>query len=142
MILIIPVAILVALIFFFLIPSEPQKAKKVVDAFYTYEQNAQFSAAYDQFHPKMQERNSRGRYIENRGKFVGVEGFPYSLSKPKKVKDWSMSEGSEPFETSYKVTVTKEIRDQDNGNYRLEQDVYVTQELETNDWKILWDFNE
>ncbi|MCL7747959.1 hypothetical protein [Halalkalibacter alkaliphilus] len=53
-----------------------------------------------------------------------------------------MSESSEPFETAYKVTVTKEIRDQDNGNYRLEQDVYVTQDLETNEWKILWDFNE
>ncbi|MCL7747958.1 hypothetical protein [Halalkalibacter alkaliphilus] len=72
MILIIPAALLIALIFFFLIPSEPQKAKKVVDAFYTYEQEAQFSAAYDLFHSKMLERNSRGRYIENRWKFVGV----------------------------------------------------------------------
>ncbi|MDT8860401.1 hypothetical protein N0O92_09155 [Alkalihalobacillus sp. MEB130] len=138
---VIPAVVIIVMLFFLLIPSESQKVQNVIESFYTYEQEARFSLAYDLFHPKMQETYSRANYIENRGRFIGVEGFPFSLSKPEKVSDWSMTEGVEPLDSVYKVTVTKEIRDSQNGNYRMEQDVYVAEELETGEWKVLWDFN-
>ena len=135
------VLIMAAAVFFFMGPSH--QAKKAVDTFYSYEQEARFASSWDMFHSEMQGKFSRNNYLQDRAhvflNHFGVESFNYSLSRPKGVSGWQMTSDSEPLGKVYKVTVTKKYHGK-YGHFKLIQDVYTVKE--DKDWRILWDYND
>ncbi|MBU9714937.1 hypothetical protein KS419_24640 [Bacillus tamaricis] len=131
------VSVLLILLFFF-VPSS--QAKKAVDQFYSYEQDARYSSSWDMFHPKMQDRFSRNNYMQDRAhvfmNHFGVDTFDYSLGRAKRIKEWRMTEDGEELDV-YRITVTKSYRGH-YGNFKIVKDVFVTKEDGT--WMILWDY--
>ncbi len=124
-----------------LVPSETRHAKHAVDSFYSHEQRGDFSDSWELFHPLMKKKFSKGDYIEDRAhvfmSHFGVETFDYSLTKPKKVEDWRMSEEEEFVDVVYKVTVTQKYQSK-YGRMNLVQDVYVAEE--DGEWLVIWDY--
>jgi hypothetical protein len=122
--------------------SSEKEVRAVVDSFYTYEQEGQYSSSWELFHSSMKKRFTKGHYIQDRAhvfmNHFGVETFTYTLGEPEKLKTWKMSEDSSPFKSVYKVTVIQTFKGK-YGNFDLEQDIFVVKEKE--DWRILWDYN-
>ncbi|UTR11907.1 hypothetical protein MM300_06305 [Evansella sp. LMS18] len=133
-------ALIVAISYF---ASPAQQAKKAVDTFYSYEQDAKFSSSWEMLHTQMKEKFTRNAYMQDRAhvfmNHFGADSFHFSLSTPKRKSSWAMSEGSELLHKVYKVTVTKNYYGK-YGRFQFVQDVYATKE--DKEWKILWDYNE
>ncbi|MDV2684506.1 hypothetical protein RYX56_09000 [Alkalihalophilus lindianensis] len=142
---VLPAIVLIAVFFlivFFFIPSEARTVKKVVNEFYSLEQDAKFSSSWDLFHSSMKAHFSRDRYISDRPhtfmNHFGVDTFDFHLNRPKKVKNWKMYDDTEIME-AYEVIVTKSYRGT-YGHFEFIQYVYVA--YEEGAWRILWDYKE
>ncbi|MFA9558900.1 hypothetical protein ACERII_16440 [Evansella sp. AB-rgal1] len=140
-VIIIGIVILVVVIIFFLYLSPSQQAKRAVDQFYRYEQEAKFSSSWEMFHPLMKERFSRSNYMQDRNhvfmNHFGVDTFEFSLSRAKRVNGWRMSEDSEAIPGVYRVTVTKYYGGK-YGRFQFVQDTFASREEDG--WKIMWDY--
>ncbi|WP_245831745.1 hypothetical protein [Oceanobacillus senegalensis] len=132
------------IIFFVLIflRSPEREAVQVVEEFYDFEQEGIFAESWELFHPYMQEKFSKGHYIQDRAhvfmNHFDVVSFSYSIGEVEKVENWTMEESREPIDLVYKMTIYQEY----NGKYgkmTIMQDVYVTQVEE--EWKIMWDYS-
>ncbi|WP_413374636.1 hypothetical protein [Alkalihalobacillus sp. 1P02AB] len=132
---------LIFIFFIFLLsPSESKKAKRVVDTFYQYEQDAQFSSSWLLLHSSVQEQFSQSSYIQDRahvfmGHF-GSETFDYSISSPKKISNYALANHPEETVSGYKIEV-EQIYDSKYGILKITQTVIVLKE--NNSWKMLWE---
>ncbi|RKQ35892.1 hypothetical protein D8M06_05205 [Oceanobacillus halophilus] len=122
--------------------SSKRQAKEVVEQFYTYEQQGLYSESWELFHPYMQEKFSKGHYLEDRPhvfmNHFGVSTFSYSIGDIKKVENWMMEDGQEPMDIAYKISVYQGFLGK-YGKFTISQNVFVT-EYEDN-WRILWDYS-
>lgn len=130
---------LIRVIFF----SPKHQANKVVDEFYTYEQEGDFTKSWKLFHPYMKEKWDKSTYINDRahvfmGHF-GAETFDFSIEYIDKVKGWKMSKEIKPFKEAYRFQVLQMYKGK-YGKFNFEQDVYVVQNK--GEWEILWDYNQ
>lgn len=123
--------------------SPSKKAEEVVEEFYRYEQEGDFSSSWALFHLAMKERFSKGHYIQDRAhvfmNHFGVETFTYTLSKPEKVDNWKMSKKGPDMKNVYKFLVTQTYKGK-YGNFDLKQEVIAVEEK--GKWKIAWDYKQ
>ncbi|CAM3228546.1 hypothetical protein FITA111629_11050 [Filibacter tadaridae] len=122
--------------------SPSYKTKKVVEAFYTHEQNGDFADSWELLHPFMKERWGKSAFMRDRihvfiGHF-GAETFQFTVKEDSKIKSWKMSEESEPFAVAYKFTVIQTYKGK-YGKFGFLQEVYVAKDQ--GEWRILWDYN-
>ena len=122
--------------------SPSYKSKKVVEAFYMYEQKGYFSDSWELLHPHMKDRWSKSQFMTDRyhvfiGHF-GTETFQFTIKESDKIKGWRMAEGLKPFDVTYKFTVMQTYKGK-YGKFSFIQEVYVAKDKD--DWKILWDYN-
>jgi hypothetical protein len=123
--------------------SPASQAKGVVEQFYKYEADGDFSASWALFHSSMKEKFSKGNYIQDRAhvfmNHFGVETFTYTIGKPEEVKKWKMSKTGPALKNVYKVLVTQTYKGK-YGNFDIEQEVFVVQEK--GEWRVMWDYNQ
>ncbi|WP_078555655.1 hypothetical protein [Bacillus alkalicellulosilyticus] len=137
--------IIVPLIFLiiFVMPSEANQAKKTAKDFYKYEQNWDFSKSWELLHSSVQAKFPRSSYIQDRShvfmNHFGVDTFSFSLSNPKKYKEWKMDDDGEIYDLVYKIEVTKKYNSK-YGYFEINKDVFVHKEESR--WSILWDYKE
>ena len=140
-IVIIALFLLVLILSIFLRPTPASQAKKVTESFYKYEQKGDFGNSWELFHPQMKEKFKKSNYIADRNHvFVGHFGtdtFTYTIGKPKSVKKWRMSKGSDELKEVHKVPVTQKYKST-FGNFTLHQDIFVAKA--DKEWRILWDY--
>ena len=122
----------------------PEKqAASVIEEFYMYEQEGEFSSSWNLFHPTMKERFGKGAYIQDRAhvfmNHFGVETFAFSMGEPEHIKEWKMSKTGPAMKSVYKIIVTQTYKGK-YGNFDLEQEVFAVKEKE--EWKIVWDYNQ
>ncbi|WP_102264497.1 hypothetical protein [Mesobacillus jeotgali] len=126
----------------FLLSSPSSQAKAVVDQFYSYEQDANFSGSWKLLHPYMKEKFHKAAYIQDRSHvFIGhfgAETFSYEISEAEELKGWKAAKGEKPFDTAFRFEVTQRYTGK-YGRFSFLQEVYVVEYKE--DWVILWDFN-
>lgn len=118
------------------------QSKKVVEAFYTYEQSGDFDDSWELLHPFMKKRWSKAQFMSDRfhvfiGHF-GTETFQFKIEKDNKINNWKMAKELQPFEEAYKFTVTQTYKGK-YGKFSFLQEVYVAKDED--EWKILWDYN-
>lgn len=134
--------LVVLIINFFRTPSSEQ-ALNAVFTFYKYEQEGNFAASWEMFHPYMQERFSRGNYIENRShvfmNHFGVETFTFDVGKVEKNAKWVMEEGIDPIANVYAVPIHQHFSGT-YGKFTVTQIVYATEV--DDEWKLLWDYSD
>lgn len=135
-------SILVLLGFIHYLFSPSYQTKKVVESFYTYEQDGHFADSWELLHPYMKGRWSKSQFMTDRyhvfvGHF-GTDTFQFTVGKGSEIKDWKMAEDVEPFEVVYKFKVVQTYKGK-YGKFSFLQEVYVNQDEE--EWKILWDYN-
>lgn len=124
------------------IPTETRQVKKIVNEFYTSEQQADFDSSWDLLHPEMKKKFSKSAYMQDRvhtfmGHF-GADTFTYHLTKPKRIKSWKTSKDAEAMDV-YEVVVTKDYQGK-YGHFNFVQYVYVS--LDGEEPGILWDYKE
>jgi hypothetical protein len=123
--------------------SPATQAKGVVEQFYQYEADGDFSNSWSLFHPSMKEKFSKGNYIQDRAhvfmNHFGVETFTYTVGKPEEVKKWKMSNTGPALKNVYKVIVMQTFKGK-YGNFDIEQEVFVVQEK--GEWRVMWDYNK
>jgi hypothetical protein len=117
--------------------------QEVVEDFYAYEADGDFSSSWELLHPFMQERFSKTSYMQDRthvfiGHF-GAETFTYTIGEAEEVEGWKMEEGGEPFGIAYKYLVTQHYQGK-YGKFNFQQEVYVVEPKD--EWKIVWDYNQ
>ena len=118
------------------------QTSKVVEAFYTFEQDGDFGDSWELLHPLMKEKWTKTDYMRDRihvfvGHF-GTETFEFAVVKDIEIKDWSMAEEIQPLDIVYKYNVTQTYRGK-YGKFSFSQEVYVAKDGD--DWRILWDYN-
>ncbi|EKN65178.1 hypothetical protein BABA_21076 [Neobacillus bataviensis LMG 21833] len=123
--------------------SAEEQAQRVVDEFYTYEQEGNFTDSWELFHPFMKERWEKSTYINDRahvfmGHF-GAETFDYSIEYLDKVEKWRMAKDKKPFKEAYHFQVLQMYKGK-YGKFNFEQDVYVVKNKDS--WGILWDYQQ
>ena len=131
--------VLISSIYLFL-PS--YKSKKVVEAFYTHEQNADFADSWELLHPFMKDRWNKAQFMSDRlhvfiGHF-GTETFHFTIEEDNKIKNWKMAEELKPFDVAYKFNVIQTYKGK-YGKFSYLQEVYVAKDKD--EWRILWDYN-
>lgn len=123
--------------------SPGSQAKGVVEQFYDYEADGDFSESWSLFHSSMKEKFSKGNYIQDRAhvfmNHFGVETFTYTIGKPEELKKWKMSKTGPSLKNVYKVLVTQTYKGK-YGNFDIDQEVFVVQEK--GEWRIMWDYNQ
>ncbi|WP_312469715.1 hypothetical protein [Neobacillus sp.] len=131
------------LVFQFVRVSPDQQAKAVVDEFYHYEQEGDFSKSWALFHSAMKKKFPKGGYIQDRAHVFmthfGVESFTYTAGKPEQIKKWKMSKIGPALENVYKILVTQTYKGK-YGNFDLKQEVFVVKDKD--EWRIVWDYNQ
>jgi len=117
-------------------------AKETVDMFYQFEQSGNFAESWELFHPLMQEKFSKGHYVEDRAhvfmNHFDVSTFSYQLDNAEKIEGWKMEEDAEVIDEVYMIPVYQ-LFEGKYGNFTIMQKVYVA-ELD-GEWRILWDYN-
>lgn len=87
--------------------SPGRQAKEVVEQFYHYEQEGDFSKSWELFHPVMKEKFTKSNYLQVRAhvfiRDFGVDTFTYKVQKPEELKTWKMSKTG-PFMKIYNFT--------------------------------------
>ncbi|MFD1848706.1 hypothetical protein [Oceanobacillus bengalensis] len=133
---------IIVFIFSRIIFSDKSQAERAVEKFYEYEQAGMFSESWEMFHPYMQEKFTKGDYIEDRPhvffNHFGVSSFSFSIDDVDKVKDWFIEDVKEPIALAYEMTVYQRYKGK-YGNMTIYQSVYATEV--DGEWKILWDYN-
>jgi hypothetical protein len=123
--------------------SPASQAKGVVEQFYQYEADGDFSESWSLFHSSMKEKFSKGNYIQDRShvfmNHFGVETFTYTVGKPEEIKKWKMSKTSPALKNLYKVLISQTFKGK-YGNFTLEQEVFVVREK--SEWRVMWDYNQ
>ncbi|MFZ3577172.1 hypothetical protein [Virgibacillus sp. DJP39] len=141
--LIVTTGIVIMLYFLMKEPPPEDQAKEAVNTFYTYEQDGAFSESWAMFHPLMQEKFTKGGYIQDRAhvfmNHFGVVTFTYTLGEAVKVLNWEIEDGADPIPTVYGVTVTQDYKSK-YGNFSIVQDVYAT--VVDDKWKIIWNYKK
>lgn len=122
--------------------SPSYETKKVVKAFYTHEQSADFADSWELLHPLMKERWNKTQFMTDRlhvfvGHF-GTETFQFTIGEGNKIKKWKMAKEAKPFDIAYKFNVIQTYKGK-YGKFSFLQEVYVVKDKE--EWKILWDYN-
>ncbi|MBM6619171.1 hypothetical protein [Bacillus suaedaesalsae] len=120
-----------------------QQAERVVDQFYAYEQDGDFSNSWELLHPDMKKKFEQGDYIQDRAHvFIGHFGadtFSYTIEEEDKVENWRMSKETDSHKVAYKFVVTQKYNGK-YGSFSFLQDVYVVDHK--GDWVIVWDYND
>ncbi|KAA0548542.1 hypothetical protein FZW96_08205 [Bacillus sp. BGMRC 2118] len=123
--------------------SGSRQAERVVDQFYGYEQDGDFSNSWELLHPDMKKKFEQGAYIQDRAHvFIGhfgAETFTYTIEKEEKVENWRMSKEANAHKEAYKFIVTQQYKGK-YGSFSFLQDVYVVDYK--GDWLIVWDYNQ
>ncbi|MCM3763563.1 hypothetical protein [Neobacillus niacini] len=123
--------------------SSEGEAVDVVNEFYRYEQEGDFSNSWDLFHSSMRKKFTKGDYIQDRAhvfmNHFGVETFTYTLGEAEKLDKWRISKDGPAMKNVYKVPVTQTYKGK-YGNFDLMQEVFVVEEKD--EWKIMWDYNQ
>ncbi|GGF30196.1 hypothetical protein GCM10010954_31660 [Halobacillus andaensis] len=136
------IPLIIALVLFLFNLSE-QQAKRVVDDFYTYEQEGDFSSSWQLLHPYMKDKFTKGHYIQDRAhvfmNHFGVTTFSYEVEGAEKIKDWKMEEDRDALNEVYMMTVIQTYKGK-YGHFDLYQKVYAAKE--EGEWTILWDYNK
>lgn len=131
------------LIYIFTLFSPSNQAMRVVEDFYSFEQEADFAESWELFHPNMKKRWDKGTYIQDRSHvFIGhfgSETFDFTIEKADELKGWKMSKEFPPFDTVYKFQVLQMYKGK-YGKFNFEQIVYVVKNK--GEWVIVWDYNE
>lgn len=125
-----------------LFSSPSSEAKSVVEQFYAFEQDANFSASWGLFHPYMKEKFTKAAYIQDRthvfmGHF-GAETFSYEISEAEHIEGWRAAKGEKSFKSAYKFEVTQMYTGK-YGKFSFIQEVYVVEQKKK--LVILWNFN-
>ncbi|MFC7321729.1 hypothetical protein [Halobacillus campisalis] len=136
----IPIAVTIAI---FIYTSPEQQAKRIVESFYTYEQEGNFSDSWELLHPFMKEKFAKGSYLQDRAhvfmNHFGVTTFTFSLEGSKKIKNWTMEKDRDPIGVVYATTVIQTYKGK-YGHFKLHQEVFVAKV--EGEWVILWDYNK
>ncbi|WP_066321121.1 hypothetical protein [Bacillus sp. FJAT-29814] len=123
--------------------SSEGEAVDVVNEFYRYEQEGDFSNSWDLFHSAMRKKFTKGDYIQDRAhvfmNHFGVETFTYTLGEAEKLDKWKISKDGPAMKNVYKIPVTQTYKGK-YGNFDLMQEVFVVEEKD--EWKIMWDYNQ
>jgi hypothetical protein len=123
--------------------SSAEQAREVVDEFYAYEQEGEFSSSWKLFHSKMKEKFSKGFYIQDRAhvfmNHFGVETFTYNLGDVDEIENWKLSKDTATFPKAYRIAVEQVYKGK-YGNFVIIQEVFVVKEKD--DWKVLWDYKK
>lgn len=142
--LIIPILILV-LIFIMLrglLFSSSHQAVKIVEEFYSYEQEGNFSDSWNLFHPYMKQRFTKSAFIQDRAHvFIGhfgTETFTYEIGEAEKFDSWKPEDSQTVIKNGYKMLVTQKYNGK-YGKFNFQQEVYVVKHKDK--WVILWDYN-
>jgi predicted small secreted protein len=125
-----------------LLSSPMSEAKAIVNQFYSFEQNANFSGSWNLFHPYIKEKFPKAAYIQDRSHvFIGhfgSETFTYKIGDGEEVEEWKASEETKPFKRAYKFIVIQSYSGK-YGKFSFMQEVYVVKYKK--EWVILWNFN-
>ncbi|WP_082233222.1 hypothetical protein [Halobacillus massiliensis] len=126
---------------FFMMPS--QSARRAVVSFYEFEQQGEFSESWEMFHPLMKDKFDKGHYLQDRAhvfmNHFGVTTFTLEILSTKKVKKWSMEEGSRTFNHVYSTKVVQTFKGK-YGTFHIQQEMYAVKEK--GEWKLMWDYNK
>ncbi|RDW21302.1 hypothetical protein CWR48_02500 [Oceanobacillus arenosus] len=122
--------------------SPSRQARLIVNEFYSYEQEANFTDSWELLHPLMKERWNKTTYITDRahvfmGHF-GVETFEYTVEEIEKLDEWKMAKDLPTLKGVYKFNVIQSYKGK-YGKFNFSQLVYVVNTEDS--WKILWDYN-
>lgn len=121
--------------------SDQRQAVKAAEAFYQYEQQADFGNSWELFHSSMKERFSKGDYIQDRShvflQHFGVDTFQYQFSEAEKLTNYQVTEDI-IYEEVYRLMVTH-IYDSKYGYLEIRQPVIMVPEKEK--WKVLWEYD-
>ncbi len=127
----------------FFYTSPEKRAIEAVETFYTYEQDGAYSDSWAMFHPFMQEKFPKGRYLQDRAhvfmNHFGVTTFSFIIGEAVELKNWKPEEGAESIDVVYKVPVSQIYKGK-YGNFTLVQNVFVTEV--DNKWKVLWNYKK
>ncbi|PPA70370.1 hypothetical protein [Jeotgalibacillus proteolyticus] len=122
--------------------SADYQTKKVVEEFYTLEQEAQFAESWELLHPLMHERWEKGSYIQDRAhvflNHFGVETFTFIIEEDIELSEWKMNKETPALKNVHKYIVIQSYQGK-YGKFRFIQDVYLAKE--DGEWMILWDYN-
>lgn len=123
--------------------SASSQAKTIVEKFYSYEQEGNFSDSWQLFHPFMKDKFPKAAFIQDRAHvFIGHfgdESFEYEVGKVTELENWSAAKEQSPFKIAYKVEVTQFYQGK-YGKFSFIQEVYVVKHKK--DWTILWNYNK
>lgn len=123
--------------------SPGRQAKEVVEQFYHYEQEGDFSKSWELFHPVMKEKFTKSNYLQVRAHVFmqdfGVDTFTYKVQKPEELKNWKMSKTGPFMKIVYKVLITQNYKGK-FGNFEVNQEVFVVKDK--GEWKVVWDYNQ
>ncbi|MFB4163904.1 hypothetical protein ACE1TI_08680 [Alteribacillus sp. JSM 102045] len=101
--------ILIIVLFFTFSQSPSKQAMETVEMFYEYEQQGDFSQSWELFHSHMQDKFSKGHYIQDRAhvfmNHFDVTTFSFTLDKPEKMENWQMEKDTSKLDEVYKVNV-------------------------------------
>lgn len=126
-----------------LFSSPSSEAKSVVEQFYAFEQDANFSGSWNLFHPYMKGKFTKAAYIQDRSHvFIGhfgAETFSYEISEVEELNRWKAAKGEKPFKSAYKFEVIQKFTGK-YGRFSFFQEVYVVEHKK--EWVILWNYNQ
>lgn len=115
----------------------------MVEQFYHYEQEGDFSESWELFHPVMKEKFTKSNYLQVRAHVFmqdfGVDTFTYKVQKPEELKTWKMSKTGPFMKIVYKVLITQNYKGK-FGNFEVNQEVFVVKDK--GEWKVVWDYNQ
>lgn len=119
------------------------KAERVVEDFYSFEQDGDYGQSWELLHSVMHDRFSRGAYIQDRahvfnGHF-GAESFEFEVSDAQELKQWRMEKGGKTFPVAFEFRVVQTYRGK-YGHFEFVQYVYVVEEKD--EWRVVWDYRE
>ncbi|ALX50277.1 hypothetical protein [Lentibacillus amyloliquefaciens] len=136
-------AIIGAFIFMLIHQSADDEATEAVTEFYSYEQEADFSASWEMFHPIMKEKFDKIDYLQDRAhvflNHFGVETFSFTVGEATEIEDWTIENDAEVIDTVYQVPVSLGFKGK-YGNFSLVQNTFATKVK--GEWKILWDYKK
>ncbi|WP_062514299.1 hypothetical protein [Halobacillus sp. KGW1] len=128
---------------FFIMTRPSYQAERVVDEFYTLEQEGEYNKSWELLHTSIQEKFAKGTYIQDRShvfmNHFGADTFTFTIDGKKKRDNWKMEKDGEPFGVVYEMVVTQTYHGK-YGHFLFTQFVYVTKE--EGEWRILWDYNK
>src|SRR5690606_15336730 len=131
-VLVLTVGIVMLILLFRLLSSNDYNAAyETVSQFYKYEQASNFAESLELFHPYMKSKLSKNQYIQERNhvfmQHFGVSTFEFTIGKPQKRSDWSISLPPELplLDKVIQFPVTKHFKSK-FGTFDIVQQVVVT----------------